>query len=118
MPARIADVYETLSWLVRFLNRARVVASLGTDAGVTAVAPAAAVSRAVLSRRARARRVVSRAVSLAARDRIVSMPAACCGVDAVETGGAPLLTDSGPQAVKMKDVARAAAHAAAFRIRI
>ena len=40
--------------------------------------------------------VVSRAVSRDAA-RPLSVPDAVCGVDAVETGGAPLLTDSGPQ---------------------
>lgn len=72
---------------------------LSVGSGVVAVcvteAPAEAAGTATAGAAA-FRVVVSGALS---RDavRVLSTPAAVCGLDAVETGGAPLLTDSGPQ---------------------
>src|SRR4051812_16633615 len=96
IPARIADVYEMLSCDVRFLSagtgalsaagvaaagRDGVLALSGCGTGVGTVSGRFSVSTALFRGV-----VVSRA------------PATVCGVEAVETGGAPLLTDSGPQA--------------------
>ena len=59
--------------------------------------------------------VVSRAVSRGA-PWALSVPDAVCGVDAVETGGAPLLTDSGPQAVAADIATSVSARCAIMRV--
>ncbi len=80
-----------LSCVVRFFNAGTAITVFGA-AGTAEAAGCAgegAVSRVLLSGAgANLRRVVS------------TTPAAVCGVDAVDTGGAPLLTDSGPQPTK------------------
>jgi hypothetical protein len=69
---------------------AGAVAVAGAGAGVVAVTAAATGARLLVS---------GSTVSVAVRTRIVSCaPADDCGVDAVDTGGAPLPTDS-PQAL-------------------
>ena len=96
IPARIADVYEMLSCDDRFPRTGTGVFDDGRVA-----APAAGFGR--LSGRAvdsvSGRFAVS-AVTICGA--VVSRAlATVCGVDAVDTGGAPLLTDSGPQATAM-----------------
>src|SRR3982750_1738060 len=73
--------------------------SLSTGSGVVAVCvmeAGAEVAAAVTAGESNLAAVVLRTVSRAAACAL-STPVAVCGVDAVETGGAPLLTDSGPQ---------------------
>ena len=48
--------------------------------------------------------------------RALSSPVAVCGVEAVETGGAPLLTDSGPQPLAAAMAARKSARVAKVRV--
>ena len=92
MPARIAATYELLSCALRCTGgRGTATSCAGAGAAVGGLAVAGAA--------ARARLVVSGTVlSLAVCTRIVSCDPDDWGVEAVETGGAPLPTDS-PQAV-------------------
>src|SRR5690242_7939829 len=79
-----------LSCAVRFLSAGSgVLEACGAGAAADGAGAAAAGAAGL-------RLVVSRALSRAAACAL-STPVAVCGVDAVETGGAPLLTDSGPQ---------------------
>src|SRR5512138_1889354 len=80
-----------LSCVLRFLSAGSGVVGLCTTGVVadgagetTAAAAGFRVASGALSRRATC---------------TLSTPVAVCGVDAVETGGAPLLTDSGPQPI-------------------
>src|SRR5690242_7660256 len=97
IPARIAEAYDTLSCALRFLSVGSGVVAVRTTGAVADGAVATAGDAGL-------RGVVSAAVS---RDvaRALSTAAAVCGVDAVDTGGAPLLTDSGPQPIAVATMA-------------
>jgi hypothetical protein len=102
----MAAAYETLSCEVRCFSTGTGAAVLG----VAAAALATFVSRALLS-------LVLVAVSRPGNARrVVSVLAeAVCGDEDVDTGGAPLLTDSGPQAPSEVNAISAAARRAKIR---